>query len=341
MFKNTASQKLRVFAFADAGHASLDAGEPVTGDSANITAQTAVDNAALAATNDVNPAEIDATNAPGYYEFDPTQAETNGDVLEWYPKYSTAGVQVIVVGGSVQELTPPNFPDLGIGSDGDVLEVNTLTGHTAQTGDSFARIGANGASLSAIPWSSAWDAEVQSEVNDALVALHLDHLLAVTYNPASKPGASDALLNELVEDDGGVARYTANALEQAPTGGSAPTAAAIADAVWDEAKSGHTTAGSFGEEVQAHALSSEITALNDPSAAAIATAVADEAITELSSVPGASPTLKQALALLYMALRNKVDITSSAKEIHKDDGTVLGTKSLTDDGTTYSEAEMA
>ena len=46
-----------------------------------------------------------------------------------------------------------------------------------------------------------------------------------------------------------------------------PTSAAIADAVWDEAKAGHTAAGSFGEEVQAHALSSEVTALNDLSAA--------------------------------------------------------------------------
>jgi len=45
-----------------------------------------------------------------------------------------------------------------------------------------------------------------------------------------------------------------------------PTAAANADAVWDEAKSGHVGAGSFGEEVQAHSLSSEISALNDVAA---------------------------------------------------------------------------
>lgn len=61
--------------------------------------------------------------------------------------------------------------------------------------------------------------DVQTAVNAALVALHLDHLLAVTYDPASKPGAADALLNELVESDGGVARFTANALEQGPGGG--------------------------------------------------------------------------------------------------------------------------
>jgi len=49
----------------------------------------------------------------------------------------------------------------------------------------------------------------------------------------------------------------------------APSAAAVADAVWDEAKAGHVGAGSFGEEVQAHALSSEISALNNLSAAEV------------------------------------------------------------------------
>ena len=33
-------------------------------------------------------------------------------------------------------------------------------------------------------WNSAWDAEVESEVNDALVALNLDHLMAVAVTGA-------------------------------------------------------------------------------------------------------------------------------------------------------------
>jgi hypothetical protein len=53
------------------------------------------------------------------------------------------------------------------------------------------------------------------------VALHLDHLLDQPYDPASKPGAADALLNEIVESDAGVSRFTANALEQAPSGSGA------------------------------------------------------------------------------------------------------------------------
>ena len=61
-----------------------------------------------------------------------------------------------------------------------------------------------------------------ADVATALTDIHLDHLLAADYDPASKPGVATALLNELVENDGGVSRYTANALEQAPSGGTNP-----------------------------------------------------------------------------------------------------------------------
>jgi hypothetical protein len=61
--------------------------------------------------------------------------------------------------------------------------------------------------------------EVQAAAAAALIAIHLDRLLAVTYDPAAKPGVADALLNELVESDAGVSRFTSNALEQGPGGG--------------------------------------------------------------------------------------------------------------------------
>ncbi len=60
------------------------------------------------------------------------------------------------------------------------------------------------------------------------------------------------------------------------TGFNDPTAAAIADDVWDEAASGHVGGGSFGEEVQLHALSSELPS-EPPTVAAIADQVWDEA----------------------------------------------------------------
>lgn len=51
-----------------------------------------------------------------------------------------------------------------------------------------------------------------------------------------------------------------------------PTAAAIADAVWDEAQSGHTTSGTFGKYLDA-----QVSAVSSVSAATIADAVWDEA----------------------------------------------------------------
>ena len=77
----------------------------------------------------------------------------------------------------------------------------------------------NGSTFTAIPWNAAWDAEVQSEVQDAIEVNHLDHLLAVDYDPTSKPGVATALLNEMVGSDAGVSQWTANALELGPSGG--------------------------------------------------------------------------------------------------------------------------
>lgn len=62
-------------------------------------------------------------------------------------------------------------------------------------------------------------AQVNSEVDTALSDIYLNRLFAVDYDPASKPGIGTAFLNELVESDAGVTRFTANALEQGPVGG--------------------------------------------------------------------------------------------------------------------------
>ena len=58
-------------------------------------------------------------------------------------------------------------------------------------------------------------------------------------------------LDTAMELDVAVYRFTANALEESPSGSTPPTASAIADAVWDEALSGHTGAGSAGEALSA------------------------------------------------------------------------------------------
>lgn len=130
--KNTSGQKWLVFAFDRTTNA------PKTGDAANITAKIRKDYASAVATNDVNPDELE----DGYYEFTLTQAESNATVVDLFPESATANIQVIGVPGR-SFIVPTNFPTLGIASDGDLTKVNTLDGHTAQTGDTFAL--ANGA----------------------------------------------------------------------------------------------------------------------------------------------------------------------------------------------------
>lgn len=95
-------------------------------------------------------------------------------------------------------------------------------------------------------------AAVETAVNAALVALHLDHLLAATYDPASKPGAANALLNELIEDDSGVSRFTANALEQGPSSGGTPlTAQQVRDAMGLDHSTGITASASIDAKLTA------------------------------------------------------------------------------------------
>lgn len=108
--------------------------------------------------------------------------------------------------------------------------LTTYTGNTPQTGDSFARlgapagasvsadiaaieaqtddIGAAGAGLTAIPWNAAWDAEVQSEVDDALVAQRLDELLNADSDiDGAAPPTVGSVFHELMTKTAGSFTY--------------------------------------------------------------------------------------------------------------------------------------
>lgn len=145
-------------------------------------------------------------------------------------------------------------PKLGTISDlgsGATIGAN-LTDIEGETDD----IGAAGAGLSAVPWNASWDAEVQSEVTDALNAYDpptrteatsdKDEILAILGTPSGADLAADVAAN-----------LTAiNALND-------PTAASIADAVWNEAATDHVTFGSFGQVLGAGRVAGRV---NDASA---------------------------------------------------------------------------
>ena len=139
MQKNVSGQKWIVFAFDRTDNT------PKTGDAANITANLRIDGGSANAVDDTNPTELE----DGFYYFDITQAESNGDYILICPASTTSDIQVIGCPAALYT-TAPNFNALGIESDGDLTKVNTLDGHTAQTGDNYARLGAPaGASIAA------------------------------------------------------------------------------------------------------------------------------------------------------------------------------------------------
>jgi hypothetical protein len=108
-------------------------------------------------------------------------------------------------------------------------------------------LGVAGAGLTGIPWNSAWDDEVQSEVADALA----------TYDPPTNAemeartlSAASYATSENLDTVGVVVdaiKLKTDALPASPAAtGDIPSAEAVADAVWDEAQAGHTGAGTFG-----------------------------------------------------------------------------------------------
>ena len=70
-------------------------------------------------------------------------------------------------------------------------------------------------------------------------------------------------------------------------------------------------------------------------------AIWEDTFAELTSVPAATPKAKELLMLLFMELRNAGTATASAKTIKKDDGTTIGTASLSDDGTTFTKGKIS
>ena len=209
----------------------------------------------------------------------------------------------------------------------------------AQTGDSFARLGAPGG------------ASVSEDVADipTVAEFNARTLVAASYfDPAA-----DAVANVTL-----VATTTTNTdmrgTDSAYTG-TPPTAAAVADAVWDELQSAHVTVGSFGiiaSEIAAipttamrgtdsaalasvctEARLAELDAANLPadideilvdtaeigSAGAGLTSIFTTAMTESYAADGVAPTPAQSLFLIQQAL-TEVAIVSTTETIKKLDG---------------------
>lgn len=225
---------------------------------------------------------------------------------------------------------PANFADLAITASTGRVTVGT---NNDKTGYSL-----SGTKTTLDALNDVSGVDVQTQCNNAIIFNDLDHLVHVAYDPASKPGNAAGLLNILVENDGGVPRFTTNSLENGPASGG-DSAAAIADAIWDEAISGHVTADTFGEhiqtqlaaivadtnELQTDDIPSLIGALNDPSLSEIQSVIPQLAdimqapLAESYASSGEQPNLTQAvLAIMQMLMQFR--IVGNTLTVYKIDG---------------------
>ena len=129
------------------------------------TPSTKVDGTALGATNTAHTdnygIEIDATDQPGLYRVDWPDAAFAAGVREVIlsVKCATAFTEHLRV------VIDPLGAPAGASMSADVAAVKA---ETALIVDDTDEIGAAGAGLTAVPWNSGWDSEVESECTDAL-----------------------------------------------------------------------------------------------------------------------------------------------------------------------------
>jgi hypothetical protein len=132
---------------------------------------------------EANPTTLPAESpaGSGWVKVVFTQAETNGDVLKvrWH---DAAGDEWDDGGMTIRTSTA------------------TLSAIETDTQDLQTQIGTAGAGLTGVPWNSSWDAEVQSEAQDALQAYDLDHLIETT--AGSEEPTDGSYLDQIMHKSG-------------------------------------------------------------------------------------------------------------------------------------------
>jgi hypothetical protein len=193
--------------------------------------------------------ETDTTNMPGVYELLLDEDMTIGsgnDSEEMCFHITHAGMAPVT---RTIELYRPKITagnTLGVASDGDisgnldgtVATVTTLTGHTAQTGDTYAL--ANGATGFTAIDTVVDGIKAKTDSLTFTVANQLDS------NILSISGDGTAADNLELDYDGTGYNKSNSTIGTCTTNTDMLTNAGIADAVFDEATSGHNTAGTYG-----------------------------------------------------------------------------------------------
>src|SRR3990167_572854 len=219
----------------------------------------------------------------------------------------------------------------------------------AQTDD----IGAAGAGLTAVPWNAAWDAEVQSEANDALVAFFTsaaalvdlvwdeplaDHVAVGSFgqrNAAIRTGTAAGGAAGSITLDGSASATDDfyNNTMLVITGGTGANQCRIIEDYTGATKVG-TVSPNWVTTPDATSIFvilpfDDIPGASAPSAATIATAVVEKTLTEGYAADAVAPTLQQALFMVHQMLTH-MTVSGTTLTVYKLDGvTVAATFTLT------------
>lgn len=131
-------------------------------------------------------------------------------------------------------------------------------------------------------------------------------------------------------------------------GATAPTAAEVADAVWDEARASHVAAGSFGQgaaSVQGNVTGSigslATQAKADVNAEVVDTLATDTYVEPGQGSPAATISLAAKINYMYKGFRNRKTQTGSEFAIYADNDTTKDHEAVvTDDGTTFIRGKL-
>lgn len=282
--------------------------------------------------------ETDSTNMPGVYELLLDEDMTIGsgnDTEEMCFHITATGMAPVTRTIELYRSKITAGNTLGVEADGDLTKVNELHGHTVQTGDSFARLGAPaGASIAADL------ATIDSEVGT--VDTVVDAIKLSTDNLPSDPADQSLIIAATNAIKGDTAAILADTGEIGAAG--AGLTAVPWNSAWDtEVQSECTDALNAYDPPTRAELTSDINGLNDLSAAQVNAEVLDvlnvDTFGEPTGVPGDTVTLRTMLGYIYKAVKNRIDITSSKKTFYNNAGSAEWEKDLSDDGTTYSESK--
>ena len=197
--------------------------------------------------------------------------------------------------------------------------------HNPQSGDAYARLGAPaGASIAAdLVTIDNFVDELESRLTAARAG-YLDNL-------------------NIAENVAGVSDIS---------GLNDPTAAAIADAVWDEAISGHTGAGSFGEQcgTDIDAILADtgtdgvVVAAASKTGYALSAAGIDAIWDDTEALTGDSLSYETMISRLYSHMNNEMNITDATGAValrNAADTADMASCTVTDDSTTTQRTELA